>query len=259
MPLIDCKVPHQPPRVPPDGASSTAKVPDPAKNSGTVVPNAEKTEGINHMPMTQPEITPFIKNHIREIMPYLRKKAEEKGLKNDELMAATAIPHTTYYRMWKIGTPDEEKQKDGKPYLPDPDNVCRLCLAIGASLDEFQRVPSAETPVFLPALSGESAERVITNMWGEVQKNKEAAESLESEKSDLIDRNAELEHTIRELRAELKECRARIDQLTDALIERHDQMHSINREHCDQVSRLTATLAETQNDMIRLLRENHGK
>lgn len=211
------------------------------------------------MPNSLPEIHKYIREHIREIAPFLRKKSKEKGITNEELMIATKISHSTIYRIWKIGTPDEEIGKDGKPYMPDPASIGLLCLALGVTYNEFEHAPSTDSAVIIPGASAESQEKVMENIWAEVKKNKEAAEILESEKSDLIDRNAELEHTISELRAELKECRARIDQLTDALIERHDQMHSINREHCEQVSRLTATLAETQSDMIRLLRENHGK
>lgn len=245
MPYHSNTVPLYDSKVPPEDEESTTEVPENEILYEKTAPKiSEKTEECDSMSNTQPEITPFIKEHIREIMPYLRRKAEEKGLKNEELMIATAIPHTTFYRMWKIGTADEEKERCGRPYVPDPDNVCRLCLAIGASLDEFQRAPSAESPVFLPALSEESHEKVIDNIWGEVQKNREAAESLESEKTDLLDRNAELAESLRLTREELRRSRERIDELTDKLISQHDQMHEINRIHSERIDKLNNELLQ---------------
>lgn len=243
MPLDDIRVPILNSKMPQKSTASTIGATNCGNMDSKNVPQNEKMEDCD-MPNSQPEINSFVKEHIREIMPFLRKKCEEKGLKNEELMIATAIPHTTFYRMWKIGTPDEERGRDGRQYVPDPDNVCRLCLTIGVSLDEFQRVPTADSTVFLPALSEQSHEKVIDNMWGEVQKNREAAENLESEKTDLLDKNAELEETLRQAREELRQCHARIDQLTDALIERHDQMHEINRAHSERIDKLNNELLQ---------------
>lgn len=190
------------------------------------------------MPNSLPEIHKYIREHIREIAPFLHKKAKEKGITNEELMIATNVSHSTLYRIWKIGTPDEEKGKDGKMYMPDPGTIGVLCLALGVMYNEFEKAPAPDVAVIIPAANAESQEKVMDNIWGEVQKNREIAETLENKNAELKAKKAEISQELADAREELKRCYARIEQLTDILIDRHDQMHELNRQHNLRVDRL---------------------
>lgn len=190
------------------------------------------------MPNSLPEIHKYIREHIREIAPFLHEKAREKGITNEELMIATDISHSTLYRIWKIGTPDEERGKDGKPYMPDPATIGVLCLALGVSYNEFEKKPVPDAAVIIPAANAESQEKVMDNIWGEVQKNREMVETLESKNAELKNKKAEISQELTDTREELKRCYARIEQLTDILIDRHDQMHELNKLHNLRVDRL---------------------
>jgi transcriptional regulator with XRE-family HTH domain len=193
------------------------------------------------MPNSLPEIHKYIREHIREIAPFLRKKAKEKGITNEELMIATNISHSTIYRIWKIGTPDEEIGKDGKPYMPDPTTIGVLCLALGVAYNEFERAPAPDSAMIIPAASVESQEKVMENIWGEVQKNREIAEGLESDNAELKAKNTEISRQLQQTRDDLQKSRARIDQLTDELL-------TLQQKYSDRVDRLTDEILRIKGD-----------
>lgn len=190
------------------------------------------------MPNSLPEIHKYIREHIREIAPFLREKAREKGITNEELMIATNISHSTMYRIWKIGTPDEERGKDGKLYMPDPATIGVLCLAIGVAYNEFEKAPASDAAVIIPAASAESQEKVMDNIWGEVQKHREMVETLENKNAELKSKKDEISQELTDAREEIRRCYARIDRLTDILIEHHNQVNELNRAHNSRVDKL---------------------
>lgn len=190
------------------------------------------------MPNSLPEIHKYIREHIREIAPFLREKAREKGITNEELMIATNISHSTMYRIWKIGTPDEERGKDGKLYMPDPATIGVLCLAIGVAYNEFEKAPASDAAVIIPAASAESQEKVMDNIWGEVQKHREMVETLENKNAELKSKKDEISQELTDAREEIRRCYARIERLTDILIEHHNQVNELNRTHNSRVDKL---------------------
>ncbi len=197
-----------------------------------------------------PDIDVFVREHIWEIMSFIRQKCEDKNVTAEELQIITKIAHTSFFRLWKFGKAEEELDEEElakmKVYKPNADHVCRLCLAIGISLDEFQRMPTGESTVKLPALREDSHEEIMDSFFEEFNRQKNIIETLtydNSRKSDrIVELDVELKRRIDEFNELQRSSTERIAVLTDALIERHDQMHQLNRDHGERIDRLDTAL-----------------
>lgn len=239
MPVCENKVPVFEPKVPGKCPNCENQVP----KCGTNVPRCEKngasqhTEGINSMPNTKiADIDLFVREHIFDIMRFVQAKCDEKNITNDELMSVTKIAHSSFYRLWRCGRPEEElTDEDKKPFKPNADHVCRMCLALGVSLDEFQRTPTAESVVFLPALPEDSHSEIMDNLWNEISGLRDTIAQLEDENAALKSENKRLMNVALSREEDIRSNIMRINKLTDALIERHDQMHDINRTHYEHL------------------------
>lgn len=203
------------------------------------------------------KLNAYIRDHVREIVPFLRAKSAEKKLSNETIMDITEIPKSTFYRIWKIATPEEEiDPKTQKPYTPSPDSIARLCLLLGVSVTEHNTPPTEESTVQLPGLRENSHEEVMNNLLAELNRQKEIIATLTGDNSKKSDRIVVLDQELKRRIDENAELRAayskRIDELTDALIERHDHMHELNRLHNDRVDRLDTALRQRYDQLHEL-------
>ena len=215
------------------------------------------TEETDIVPNTAvPDIDRFVREHIRGIMGFIREKCDEKNITGDELMNITKIAHTSFYRLWKFGKPDEDLAEEDrewmKNYKPNADHVCRICLAVGVSLDEFQRAPTAESVINLPALSELSHEKIMNNMWEEISGLRDTISILERDNAQLTEKNEELTKKVFDRENDIRSNIERINKLTDALIDRHDQMHELNRAHNERVDRLDSALRDRYDQLYEL-------
>ncbi len=231
--------------------------------SETAVPSTTPTSatnnGVNAMPNNYDELSAYIKQHIREIVPFLRAKSEEKDFTNEELMRITEIPKSTFYRIWKIGSPSEEMDPTSKkPYMPDPDTICRLCLAIGVSLTEHDSPPTNSSSINLPGLKENSHEAIMDNMWGEIAGLRSEISRLENDRDLILAENKKLMEVVFSREEDIRSNIERINMLTDALLERHDQMHELNRIHNERVDKLDQALRSRYDQIYQLFREVLG-
>ncbi len=245
----------------PDLSNSVPLFPDLVSDDGTKnypgdrkSDTASTTEETDIMPNTvTSDIDVFVRENIREIMQFLRSKCKEKGITHDELMTVTKIPHASFYRLWKMGLPEEQlTDEDKRPSKPNADHVCRLCIALGVSLAEFQHPPTDDSIMYLPALKENSHEEVMNGIWGEIASLRDAISGLEAERERLESDNRRLSDIAFSREEDIRTNIARINKLTDALIERHDQMHELNRLHNDRVDRLDTALRQRYDQLHEL-------
>lgn len=212
-----------------------------------------------------PDIDKFVRENIRAIMTFIRDKCEDKKITGDELMNITKIAHTSFYRLWKFGKPEDELDEEDrdwmKTYKPNADHVCRICLAIGISLDEFQRAPTAESVINLPALSELNHEKIMNNMWEEIAEQRNTIKILETDNEQLARKNEELTKMVFSREEDIRSNIMRINKLTDALIDRHDQMHELNRTHYEHLYTIFSRILDNDPQKLRELinekKENH--
>lgn len=182
---------------------------------------AEKKEKSLMQPTSKTDIDALIHDHGEEIIQFLHEKQKEKDLSNADLMFITRIPQTSFYRIW-----------NNESARPNSDHICRLCLALGVSIDEFKRDPTEDSTIKLPALKANSHEEIMTNMVEEYTHQKETIAALNNEIDEKNTKIAALESALAEKNDELlqfqRKSSDRINKLTDALLERHDQMHELN-------------------------------
>lgn len=235
------------------------KVPLSDSNVPINSPTSATDYGVKAMPNTNDELSAYIKQHIREIVPFLKAKSEEKDFTNEELMRITEIPKSTFYRIWKIGSPSEEiDPTTKKSYMPDPDTICRLCLAIGVSLTEHDHPPTEDSRVNLNGLKEYSHEKIMGNMWAEISGLRNEVARLEKDRDLLLEENKKLMETVFAREADIRANIARNNKLTDALLERHDQMHELNRSHNERVDRMEAALRKRYDQLYELFCELRG-
>lgn len=197
------------------------------------------------------KLNAYIRDHVREIVPFLRTKAAEKKLANEKIIDITEIPKSTFYRIWKIATPEEEVDpKTQKPYIPSPDSIARLCLLLGVSVTEHDTPPTEESTAQLPGLQENSHEKIMNNLLAELNRQKDIISTLTGDNSKKSDRIVVLDQELKRRIDENAELRAaysrRIDELTDALLDRHDQMLTLSREYNSRIDKLLDALLKNQ-------------
>lgn len=177
------------------------------------------------------DIDSLIREKGSEILQFLQQKQEEMDITNADLMERTKIPQTSFYRIW-----------NGDGTKVNADHLCRLCLILGVSIDAFQRDPSATSTVRLPGLREDSHAEIIQGLQEEITRQKETVQQLTEELESKNAKITDLKQTLAERTAELlflqQKYSDRVDKLTDSLIERHDQMHELNKAHNVRVDRL---------------------
>lgn len=181
----------------------------------------------------------YIREHIREIVTLVRAKVDMIGCPHELVMYVTDISKSTFYRIWKIGTPEEEiDPKTGKSYMPSPDSVARLCLVLGISITEHDTPPTSDSTVNLPGLKGTSHEKVMENMWAEIESLRNTIKQLEADRERLESENKRLTDIVFSREDDIRTNIARNNKLTDALLEAYDRMHKMNQEHNDRLDKL---------------------
>lgn len=234
VPLFAEKVPDKVPNQAPDGTESgtagTNSGTDSTRNSGdSAMLNLNNREALNA----------YIREHIREIVTLVRAKASEKDCPHELLMYVTDISKSTFYRIWKIGTPEEEiDPKTGRSYMPSPDSIARLCLVLGISITEHDTPPSPESTVNLPGLKETSHEKIMDNMWSEIDSLRNTIKQLEADRERLESENKRLTDIVFSREDDIRTNIARNNKLTDALLEAYERMHKMTQEHNDRLDKL---------------------
>lgn len=222
-------------------------IPLPASVISQTVPGSPTTAGESAMLDNNEAITAYVKQHIREIVPFLRAKCSEKGYSNELVMKLTEIPRSTFYRIWKIGTPDEEVDPSSKkPYVPSPDTICRICTVVGVSLTEHANAPTDNSTVKLPGLKENSHEIIMDNMWKEISDLRETITKLEADRERLETENARLANIAFSREDDIRTNIARNNKLSDALIEAHERMHKITEDCNARVDKLLSAILDNK-------------
>lgn len=187
------------------------------------------------------DIDTLVRDKGAEILLFLKQKQEEMDISNTALMELTKIPQTSFYRIW-----------NGDGSKLNSDHLCRLCLILGVSIDAFERDPSDDSTIRLPALREESHAAIIQGLMDEINKQKttvaQLTEELEEKNAKIAELRQMLNDRISELCAVQEQYASRVDKLTDALIERHDQMHELNKVHNARVDRLIEELLKAKGE-----------
>lgn len=186
------------------------------------------------MPNSILDVPSLIRESGPELLAFMKKKQKEKELSNADIIKYTGIPQTSFYRFWN---------SDGTHM--DHDNVARICLLLGISIDEFRRSPTDESKAKLEIYEN-SHEDVMNNIHSEINRQKQTIAELRKEIEELEEENKRLELEVRDKINEIIALHTRhaerVDKLNDALLLRHDQMHELNNHHNERVDTLNKEL-----------------
>lgn len=229
------KVPDFRTSVPDQSQNSSASGSD-SGESGTK--NREESYMLGTNTKEREQIDLFIREHITEIMCMIEKKCDELDITNDELMTAADVSRTSFYRLWKFIRPESMSEEE-KRHRPSTEHVLRLCCALEITPKQFQyRSPSGDEPSF----TDEKRAQVSDHMWEIISSQRAAIARLEEERDQLQADNRRLTEIAFSREEDIRANIARNNKLTDALLERHDQMHELSHQHNERVDRLLAAL-----------------
>ena len=184
----------------------------------------------------------FVRENVTDILRMIEAKCDELDITNDELMTAADVSRTSFYRLWKFIHP-ETMTDDEKRSKPSTEHVLRLCCALELTPKQFQyQSPTGGAPSF----SDEKRAQVTDQMWEIISNQRTTIEQLEKERNQLQEDNRRLTEIAFSREEDIRAHILRINQLTDALIDRHDQMHELNRLHNERVDRLLDTFLKTK-------------
>ena len=182
----------------------------------------------------RPDISLIIRDHGPGLLDHMRHKQKERGVSNAEIINLAGIPQSSFYRLWN---------GDGKKM--DHDHVARICLFLGISIDDFLHDTTDETKAKLE-ISEVSHEDVMTNIHEEIGRLKNTIEQLQKDISERDTKIMLLEDGLKTKTEEMVTLHAtyadRIDKLKDVLIERHTQMHEMNRIHNERIDEMNREL-----------------
>lgn len=188
------------------------------------------------------QIDRFIRENITEIMRMIESKCDELDITNDELMTAADVSRTSFYRLWKFIRPDTMTEEE-KRSKPSTEHVLRLCCALEITPKQFQyQSPSGGAPSF----TDEKRAQVSDQMWEIISTQRTTIAQLEKERDQLQADNRRLTEIAFSREEDIRANIARNNKLTDALLERHDQMHEINRQHNERVDKLLDTFLKNK-------------
>lgn len=188
------------------------------------------------------QIDRFVRENVTDILRMIEAKCDELDITNDELMTAADVSRTSFYRLWKFIHP-ETMTDDEKRSKPSTEHVLRLCCALELTPKQFQyQSPTGGAPSF----SDEKRAQITDQMWEIISNQRTTIEQLEKERNQLQEDNRRLTEIAFSREEDIRAHILRNNQLTDALIERHDQMHELNRLHNERVDRLLDTFLKTK-------------
>lgn len=188
-----------------------------------------------------PDVLTLIKKHGPEILSCLKNRQKERGVSNADIIKLAGIPQSTFYRFW-----------NGNGTNLDHDNVARICLFLGVSVDDFRRDPTdtSKAKLDIPEISHED---VMTNIHAELNKQRETIDTLNANIAALEAKNTSLEAMLKEKTDEIillhSSYAEKIGKLTDALLERHEHMHNLNVTHNARVDHLNTELSKRFDQM----------
>ena len=184
------------------------------------------------------QIDRFIRENVTDILRMIEAKCDELDITNDELMTVADVSRTSFYRLWKYIHP-ETMTDDEKRSKPSTEHVLRLCCALELTPKQFQyQSPTGGAPSF----SDEKRAQTTDQMWEIISNQRATIEQLERERNQLQEDNRRLTEIAFSREEDIRVQIQRNNRLTDALLERHDQMHELNRHHNERVDRLLAAL-----------------
>ena len=199
---------------------------------------------MNNSAATPPDILALIKNHGPEILEALRKRKEERGVTKADIINLTGVPQSSFYRFW-----------DGDGKNLNPDHISKICLFLGVSIDDFRRDPD-DTSIAKLGIPATAHEDVMTNIHAELNKQRETISALSDTIEELDERNKILESKLSEKNDELVQSHTmyaeKINKLTDALLELHNQMHGLNVSHNARVDHINDELSKRYDQMHNL-------
>lgn len=190
----------------------------------------------------QEQIDLFVRENITEIMRMIEKKCDELDITNDELMTAADVSRTSFYRIWKFIRPesmtDEEKRSK-----PNTEHVLRLCCALELTPKQFQyESPSGSSPTY----TDDRRAQVSDQMWAIISSQRATIEQLQTDLDQLQADNRRLTEIAFSREDDIRANIARNNKLTDALLERHDQLFELNRQHNERIDKLIDALLKSE-------------
>lgn len=245
MPSCEIKVPLSNEKVPSEFQKSTKPSKESAKlNTDSAKPNGDSTM----LNLENREVlNAYIKENIAEIVALIREVITKNDYSHELVMYVTDISKSTFYRIWKIGTPEEEFDPNTKKrYMPTPDTIGRLCLVLGISLTEHDTPPTADSTVTLAGLTEYSHEKIMANMWSEIESLRNTITQLEADRERLETENARLANIAFSREDDIRANLARNNKLSDALLEAHERMHKITEDCNARVDKLLAAILDNK-------------
>lgn len=190
---------------------------------------------------TPADILSLIRNHGPEILEALHKRKEERGVSKADIINLTGVPQSSFYRFW-----------DGDGKNLNPDHISKICLFLGVSIDDFRR-DRDDTSIAKLGIPAPAHEDVMTNIHAELNKQRETISELNNMVSELSTKNVFLESQLKDKNEELVQAHSmyaeKINRLTDALLELHNQMHGLNVSHNTRVDHITEELSKRYDQM----------
>lgn len=239
MPELHNSVPDFRTLVPEQSQNSSISGPDSGK-SGTK--HSEESYMLGTNAKEREQIDLFIRENITEIMRMIEAKCDELDITNDELMTAADVSRTSFYRLWKFIRP-ETMTEDEKRSKPSTEHVLRLCCALEITPKQFQYQSASGSE---PSFTDEKRAQVSDQMWEIISTQRTTIAQLEKERDRLQEDNRRLTEIAFSREEDIRANIARNNKLTDALIERHDQMHELNRLHNERVDKLLDTFLKNK-------------
>lgn len=239
MPELHNSVPDFRTLVPEQSQNSSVSGPDSGK-SGTK--SNEESYMLSTNAKEREQIDRFVRENVTDILRMIEAKCDELDITNDELMTAADVSRTSFYRLWKFIHP-ETMTEDEKRSKPSTEHVLRLCCALELTPKQFQyQSPTGGAPSF----SDEKRAQVTDQMWEIISNQRTTIEQLEKERNQLQEDNRRLTEIAFSREEDIRVQIERNNKLTDALIERHDQMHELNRLHNERVDKLLDTFLKNK-------------
>ena len=188
------------------------------------------------------KIDPFIREHITVIMQMIEKKCDELDITNDALMTAADVSRTSFYRLWKFIHPETMTDEE-KKHRPSTEHVLRLCCALEITPRQFQyQSPTGSAPTF----TDDKREAVSDNMWDIIASQRATIEQLQTDIDQLQADNRRLSDIVFSREEDIRTNILRNNKLADTLIEHHNQMHELNRQHNERIDKLLDALLKSE-------------
>jgi methyl-accepting chemotaxis protein len=192
----------------------------------------------------RPDLSLIIREHGPKLLNHMKHKQKERGVNNADVINLAGVPLSSFDRLWN---------GDGIKMVPD--HVARICLFLGISIDDFLHDTTNETKAKLE-ITEVAHEDVMTNIHEEIGRLKHTIEKMQAE---LNEKNAKIDSMksiIREKTNEIISLHAqhseRMDRLTTALLDRHEQMHQMNHVHGQRIDAMNRELKDRYDHLYKM-------